>query len=144
MKSDFIDNPHNSGNAGHMTTDNKTLIQRALAELISTGDADTLVPLLKDDFVYHRPDATTRTKAEWLALVREGPLDEMKVEIDHVLADGDHVVMHSRRRIPGAGPGVEVVDIWRFDDGRIAEAWEIVEPATETAAHQVWWESDGR
>jgi predicted SnoaL-like aldol condensation-catalyzing enzyme len=122
-------------------TDNKNVVQRALAELLDTGDAGALAPLLRDDFTHHRPDSTSSTKAEWLADVRAAlvPLEGMRVEVRHLLADGDHVVMHSRRRLPG-GPEITVVDIWRVDDGRIAEAWEIIEPSAQAAANLTWWD----
>ena len=123
-----------------MTTDNKGIVERALAQLIGTGDVDALESLLSDDFVHHRPDSTSATKAEWLAAVRAVPIADLRVEVHHVLADGDHVVMHSRRWLPGAGPGIAGVDIWRFDDGLIAEGWEIIEPVAQAAANQVWWE----
>ncbi|MFI1050002.1 nuclear transport factor 2 family protein [Streptomyces griseoruber] len=125
-----------------MTTDNRNIVQRALAELIETGSADALEPLLSDDFVHHRPDSTTSTKAEWLAAVQAAllPLAAMRVEVHHLLADGDHVVMHSRRQLPDAGPEIAVVDIWRIDDGLIAEGWEIIEPVAQAAANLVWWE----
>lgn len=61
-----------------------------------------------------------------------------------MLADGDHVVMHSRRWLPGAGAGIAGVDIWRLEDGLIAEGWEVIEPVAEVAANQVWWEPAGR
>ncbi|WBB58133.1 nuclear transport factor 2 family protein [Streptomyces sp. WMMC500] len=125
-----------------MSADNKTLVQRALAGLIETGGVDGLAPLLSDDFVHHRPDATTSSKAEWLAAVEAAltPLAGMRVEIGHLLADGDHVVMHSRRWLPGGGPEIAVVDIWRVEDGLIAEGWEIIEPVARAAAHLTWWE----
>ena len=43
-----------------------------------------------------------------------------------------------------AGPEITVVDIWRIDDGLIAEGWEIIEPVAEVAANLVWWEPAGR
>jgi Uncharacterized protein conserved in bacteria len=143
MKSDFIDNRRNGGNTAFMTTENKSIVQRALADLVTTGDVDALERLLSGDFVHHKPDSTSSTKAEWLADVRTAliPLAEMQVEVHHVLADGDYVVMYSRRWLPGAEPGIAVVDIWRFDDGLIAEAWEIIEPVAQVAANLMWWES---
>ncbi|QFQ95666.1 nuclear transport factor 2 family protein [Streptomyces phaeolivaceus] len=125
-----------------MTTDNKGIVQRALTELIGTGGVEALEPLLRDDFVHHRPDSTSSTKTEWLAAVRAAlpPLAGMRVGIHHLLADGDHVVMHSRRQLPDAGPEITVVDIWRIDDGLIAEGWEIIEPTAQAAANLVWWE----
>lgn len=125
---------------------NKDIVQQALSELIATGSTDGLAPLLSDDFVHHRPDATSSTKTEWLANVQAAltPLADMQVEIRHLLADGDHVVLHTRRRLPDGGPEIAVVDIWRVDGGLISEAWEIIEPTAHAAANLTWWEPAAR
>ncbi|NUR86582.1 MAG: nuclear transport factor 2 family protein [Nonomuraea sp.] len=123
-----------------MTADtNKAIVQEALTALVATGDVDALAPLLSDGFVHHRPDSN-RTKGEWLAAVGDalGPLAGMRVEIEHVLAEGDHVVMHSRRGLPG-GPEIVVIDVWRLEGGLIAEAWEIIEPVAQAAGNMTWW-----
>ncbi|MEW9555849.1 nuclear transport factor 2 family protein [Nonomuraea sp. NPDC050783] len=128
------------------TPDNKTILQRALSALVETGDVDALAPLLSDGFVHHRPDGTSSTKARWLDAVRTAlvPLAGMRVEVRHLLAEGDHVVMHSRRWLPEGGPEITVVDIWRLDGGLIAEGWEIIEPTAQARAHLTWWEPAGR
>jgi predicted SnoaL-like aldol condensation-catalyzing enzyme len=124
-----------------MTTENKTIVQRALAALLDTGDADALAPFLSDDFTHHRPDATARSKKEWLADIgaAQVPLAGVQVEVLRILADDDHVVVHSRRRLSTAGPEVVVVDILRIDNGLIAEIWEVIEPAAHAAANLQWW-----
>ncbi|MFI6783234.1 nuclear transport factor 2 family protein [Micromonospora sp. NPDC050276] len=126
-----------------MSTENKTIVGQALAGLVDTGDVDTLASYLSEDFTHHRSDSTTSTKAQWLAAVRAalGPTAGMQVDILHLLADGDHVVVHSRRRLPTAGPEIVVVDVLRIADGLIAEVWEIIEPATQAAANGAWWDS---
>ena len=123
-----------------VTIDNKQIIERALSGLIASGEVDSLAGVLHDQFVHHRPDSTSG-KAEWLAAVRAVPIADLRVEIHHLLADGAHVVMHSTRRLAGHGAAITGVDIWRFQDGLIVEGWEILEPATEAAAHMVWWKS---
>jgi predicted SnoaL-like aldol condensation-catalyzing enzyme len=125
-----------------MTTENKRIVQQALAGLIETCDVDTLAASLSDDFLHHRPDATVKTKGEWLAAVRAAmsPTVGMQIEILHLLSEDDHVMVHSRRRLPDGGPGVVVIDILRIDDGLVAEIWETIEPAGHAAANAVWWE----
>ncbi|RQX19821.1 hypothetical protein DDE19_02885 [Micromonospora ureilytica] len=126
-----------------MTTENKSIVGRALAGLVDTGDVDTLASYLSEDFTHHRSDSTTSTKAQWLAAVRAalGPTAGMRVDILHLLADGDHVVVHSRRRLPDAGPEIVVVDVLRIADGFIAEVWEIIEPAGQATANGAWWDT---
>lgn len=122
------------------TADNTSIVTAAFAALTETGDVDAVARVLSNGFVHHRPDGTSRTRAEWLAAVR-GSLEHiagMEVTVLHLLADTDHVMLHSRRRLPG-GPEITVVDIMRFEDGLIAEAWETIEPAAEAQAHLTWW-----
>jgi predicted SnoaL-like aldol condensation-catalyzing enzyme len=145
MNSRFIDNRGGRGNTPSMTTDNKAVIQRALAALLETRDVDALAPFLSDDFIHRRPDSTSSTKAEWLAAVRAAlvPLADMRVEVLQLLADGDHVVLCTRRWLPG-GPEITVVEVWRVRDGLIAEGFEIIEPVSRSAANLTWWEPASR
>ncbi|RAO10277.1 hypothetical protein MED15_05493 [Micromonospora noduli] len=126
-----------------MTTENKSIVGRALAGLVDTGDVDTLASYLSEDFTHHRSDSTTSTRAQWLAAVRAalGPTAGMRVNILHLLADGAHVVVHSRRRLPDGGPEIVVVDVLRIADGLIAEVWEVIEPAAQAAANGAWWDA---
>ncbi|MGH3243053.1 MAG: nuclear transport factor 2 family protein [Spirillospora sp.] len=125
-----------------MTTENMGIVQKAMAELIEKGEVDALASALSDGFVHHRPDAKARTKTEWLADVRAALVEigDMRVEVLHVLGDGDHVVMHTRRSLPDSAPEVVVVDFLRFDGGLIVEAWEVIEPVAQAEANLRWWE----
>ncbi|WBQ02161.1 nuclear transport factor 2 family protein [Kribbella sp. CA-293567] len=125
-----------------MSLQNKQLVQQALGQLVGGGGVTALDPLLSNDFRHHRPDGGIRTKTEWLADVGTAltRLAGLEVEILHLLSDGDHVVVHTRRNLPGSGPVIAVVDVLRIADGRIAEAWELIEPVAEAEAHLTWWE----
>ena len=125
-----------------MTTENEQLVQRALGQLVGDGGVAAVEPLLSPDFRHRRPDGLVRTKSEWLADVGRAliPLAGMRVEIVHLLSSGDHVVVHTRRQLPDDGPAILVVDILRIADGQIAEAWELIEPVGEAAAHLSWWQ----
>lgn len=125
------------------TRENKAVVQLALAELIAHGDVDALGRRLTDGFVHHKPDGTSSTKPQWLAEVGTAlaavPFADLQVEVLHMLADGDHVVLYTRRRLPGSDSGIAVVDILRLDGGLIAEAWEIIEREDQVAANLAWW-----
>ncbi|WIM92792.1 nuclear transport factor 2 family protein [Actinoplanes oblitus] len=124
-----------------MTDSNKVLVQRALAGLIQTGDVGALATFLTGDFRHHRPGGLTLSRTEWLAAVEAAlaPLAGMRVEIEQLLAEGDHVVVFSRRWLPDGGPEITVVDRWRIQDGLIAEGWELIEPTAEVTMHLAWW-----
>jgi predicted SnoaL-like aldol condensation-catalyzing enzyme len=142
MNSQFIDARGASLQVARMTTDPKNIVQQALAALLATRDVAALAPFLAESFVHHRPEGAARSKSEWLEAVRAAlePLRGMDVAVQHLLADGDHVVMSSRRTLP-AGQQIVVVDIWRIDAGRIAEGWEVIEPVAHAEANFRWWET---
>jgi predicted SnoaL-like aldol condensation-catalyzing enzyme len=58
-----------------------------------------------------------------------------KSEIKRALADGDMVILHVHSiREPGER-GVAIVDIFRLDNGKIVEHWDVIQPIPEKAAN---------
>ena len=57
-------------------------------------------------------------------------------EIKRVFADGDYVILHSHWRGLSDDPcGEAVVDIYRCDDGKVVEHWDVIQPVPEKAAN---------
>jgi predicted SnoaL-like aldol condensation-catalyzing enzyme len=50
-----------------------------------------------------------------------------KLEVQVALQDGDYVAVHARLRRAGDDAGFAVVHLFRFEQGRIAEMWDIVQ-----------------
>jgi len=52
-------------------------------------------------------------------------------EVKRAFVDGDHVIVHYHvRRWPG-DPGWAVIDVFRVEDGLIAEHWDVMQDVTE-------------
>jgi predicted SnoaL-like aldol condensation-catalyzing enzyme len=49
-------------------------------------------------------------------------------EIKRVIAQGDLVVVHAHATDNPSDPGRAIVDIFRLEDGKIVEHWDVVEP----------------
>jgi predicted SnoaL-like aldol condensation-catalyzing enzyme len=57
-------------------------------------------------------------------------------EIKRVFADGDFVILHSHWHGLSDNPrGEAVVDIFRLEDGKMVEHWDVIQPVPETAAN---------
>ncbi|MFJ8754061.1 nuclear transport factor 2 family protein [Streptomyces sp. NPDC102441] len=110
-----------------MSNDHKEKVLTCL-ELFGKGDFDAVAPLLRDDYMDHGLPFRTSTRADWIAAARDLHLTEMQIKISRLVAEGDYVTMFSRRRLPAAGLDIAVADVFRFQDGLIAERWEVVEP----------------
>ncbi len=53
------------------------------------------------------------------------------LEVVAALQNGDRVAVHSRLRRPGGQPEIAVVHLFRFEQGRIVEAWDVAMVAPE-------------
>ncbi len=57
-------------------------------------------------------------------------------EIKRVFADGDYVILHSHWQGLSDSPrGEAVVDIYRLENGKVVEHWDVIQPIPETAAN---------
>jgi predicted SnoaL-like aldol condensation-catalyzing enzyme len=50
---------------------------------------------------------------------------DMVFEVQRTIADGPLVAVHSRARMTPGGPDIAIVHILRFENGLIAEMWDI-------------------
>lgn len=57
-------------------------------------------------------------------------------EIKRVFADGDYVILHSHWHGLSDNPGGEaVVDIFRLENGKFVEHWDVIQPVPATSAN---------
>ena len=59
------------------------------------------------------------------------------IEIKHVYEDGDTVITHSLVTRQDAGaPGIAVVHIFRFEQDRVAELWDLGQPISANSPNE--------
>jgi predicted SnoaL-like aldol condensation-catalyzing enzyme len=56
---------------------------------------------------------------------RENP--GKRLDVQHALEDGDLVAVHSRVKHRPDDPGAALVHLFRFEQGRIAELWDVAQ-----------------
>jgi predicted SnoaL-like aldol condensation-catalyzing enzyme len=84
----------------------------------------------------HNPSATDGSEAfvgfvKWFAQT----YPSFQIGVKRIIAEGDLVVMHSHLvREPGER-GMAVVDIFRLENGKIVEHWDVVQEIPETSAN---------
>jgi predicted SnoaL-like aldol condensation-catalyzing enzyme len=89
-----------------------------------------------DKYIQHNPIAPDGKEAAVDVLGKAlVALPGWSYEFKHAYVDGDIVVLHSLVRIKPEDRGMAVVDIFRFEKGKIVEHWDVVQPIPEKSAN---------
>jgi predicted SnoaL-like aldol condensation-catalyzing enzyme len=64
-----------------------------------------------------------------------GQFPELKVAIKRVIAEGDLVVTHALIKASPEDRGTAAVDIFRLEDRKVVEHWDVLQAVPETAAN---------
>lgn len=111
---------------------NKDFVVKAVTELFSNKDLTAIDRYWAEDYMQRNPGLAS-TSAVLKEALKDMPAD-MTYEIGMVIAEGDMVAIHGRFTGWGPKPMI-VVDIYRVEDGKIAEHWDIMqEEVLETAS----------
>ena len=103
---------------------NKALVLDAMTSLFQRHDASAVARLYAPDYVQHNPTIPQGRDA-LQALVANLPAD-VHYEPGLVVAEGDLVAIHGRIRGWADAPQV-VVDLFRIENGRLAEHWDVLQ-----------------
>lgn len=60
---------------------------------------------------------------------------ELRMETKRIIAEGDTVVLHSHLILKPGDRGSAVVEMFRLENGKIVEHWDVVQEVPETSAN---------
>jgi predicted SnoaL-like aldol condensation-catalyzing enzyme len=60
---------------------------------------------------------------------------DFRYELKRIIAEGDYVVLHSHLILKPGDRGTAVVDIFRLENGKIVEHWDVVQDVPEKSAN---------
>jgi predicted SnoaL-like aldol condensation-catalyzing enzyme len=89
---------------------------------------DAVDEYLAESYVQHNPsvpDGRQALKEFMASFFKEYP--DLKVEIVRTVAEDDLVVLHVRFSLGGGEPDEAIMDIFRFEDGKIVEHWDVIQ-----------------
>ena len=113
---------------------NKEIVIAFYDAAINEKDFDKASQYLGDTYIQHNPlaaDGPEGLKA-FLEFAKAN-LGEFRTEFKRVLADGDFVVVHAHARANAEDRGSAVMDIFRLEDGKVVEHWDVIQAIPETA-----------
>ncbi|MDQ3643908.1 MAG: nuclear transport factor 2 family protein [Actinomycetota bacterium] len=98
--------------------------------------AEAVAAYVGSRYIQHNPQAPDGPEA-FIAFVDgfSQQFPEARIDIKRVVAEDDLVVAHSLLTVGPTDTGTAAVDIFRLEDGRIVEHWDVLQPVPETAAN---------
>lgn len=103
---------------------------------LNQKDADTALAYVGDRYVQHNPNAADGPDGfrKFIGFLRE-KFPNSHSEIKRSFVDGDYVILHVHAvREPGTR-GNAIVDIFKLENGKIVEHWDVVQPISDNPAN---------
>jgi len=115
---------------------NRTVVLAFYEKGLNQKDADAALAHVGDRYVQHNPNAADGPDGfrKFIGFLRE-KFPNSHGEIKRSFVDGDYVTLHVHAvREPGTR-GNAIVDIFKLENGKIVEHWDVVQPIPENPAN---------
>ena len=115
---------------------NKKHVVEFYEKALNQKDFEAAVPYFGPRYIQHNPGAPDGIEGfkGFLKFLKE-KFPQSHSEIKRVLADGDFVILHVHSvREPGTR-GRAIVDIFRLENGKIVEHWDVAQEIPDQAAN---------
>ncbi|PDT79185.1 nuclear transport factor 2 family protein [Bradyrhizobium sp. C9] len=103
---------------------------------LNQKDADAALAYVGNRYVQHNPGAADGPEGfrKFIGFLRE-KFPNSHSEIKRSFVDGDYVILHVHAvREPGTR-GNAIIDVFKLEDGKIVEHWDVVQPVPENPAN---------
>ncbi|MFG2553287.1 nuclear transport factor 2 family protein [Streptomyces sp. NPDC048581] len=114
----------------------KAVAVRVLKGVFEQGDTEVVDRYVRPDYIQHNPlapDGAETLKNLGVAVHQQFP--DFAYGIKRVISEGDLVLVHSNVVATPGTRGQAVVDIFRFQGGKIAEHWDVGQDVPATSAN---------
>jgi predicted SnoaL-like aldol condensation-catalyzing enzyme len=115
---------------------NKQTAQAFYDAAINQKDFEAAAQYLGPQYIQHNPTAPDGAEGlkGFIAFLKER-FPEQRGEVKRVIAEGDLVALHVHSTRGDGTPGRAIVDIFRLEDGKVVEHWDVIQDVPETAAN---------
>ena len=116
--------------------ENKKTVAAFYDAVLNQKDFDAAAKYLGPRYTQHNPAAPDGPEGlkGFVAFLKD-KFPNNRSEIKRIFADGDYVIVHVHAvREPGTR-GNAIVDIFKLENGKVVEHWDVIQPVPEKAAN---------
>ena len=133
----FVLAPHIAGAAdAKQLEENKKIVAAFYDAALNKKDFDAASKYLGARYTQHNPvaaDGPEGLKA-FIAFLKD-KFPNNRSEIKRIFADGDYVIVHVHAVREPDTRGNAIIDIFRLENGKVVEHWDVIQPIPEKAAN---------
>lgn len=110
-----------------MRKTNKMIVKQFIDEVFNSWDLSNLDAFMREDYRQHSPEAKDGREgfkefAAWFFTLKP------RMDIVKMAEDGDLVFVFFKCTFTANNTAMKVVDIYRLQDGKLAEHWDVLQP----------------
>jgi predicted SnoaL-like aldol condensation-catalyzing enzyme len=116
---------------------NKKTVVEFYEKGLNQKDFEAAAKYFGPRYVQHNPTAADGIEGfgKFIAFLRE-KFPDSHSEIKKVFADGDYVILHVHAVREKGNRGNAIVDIFKLENGKIVEHWDVNQPIPEKTANE--------
>ncbi len=109
--------------------DNKVLIQSFYKEFFNQHDVESANRFVRGDYIQHNPGVGQGRQALKEAFAEKFKKDpDFALNIIRIVDDGEFAAVYLKKYDKLGNTQVRVVDLYRIEDGMLAEHWDVLQP----------------
>ena len=111
---------------------NKELVAGMYHDFFNGHDVDSALKYVKTDYIQHNPGVRQGRQALMDAFREKFASDPtFSLKIEMMISDGDKIAVYLKNVDPEGNTKCRVVDIYRVEDGKLAEHWDVLQPVKQ-------------
>jgi predicted SnoaL-like aldol condensation-catalyzing enzyme len=116
--------------SGLSVTEKNRIIVEAFAELFyrQKNVRKAFLDFVSENYIQHNPSIPDGREAAIEMLEPKFSQPAASFNIKRILVDGDLAAIHLHGKMSADSPGGAVVDIFRLQNGKISEHWDVLQP----------------
>jgi predicted SnoaL-like aldol condensation-catalyzing enzyme len=115
---------------------NKQIVLEFYEKALNGKNPEAAISYFGSHYTQHNPGVADGVEGfrKFIDFLRQ-KYPQAHSEPKHVFADGDYVIIHSQAIQEPGTRGAAIVDIFRLENQKIVEHWDVIQPVPETASN---------